>query len=63
MSEISERYWKRNIPVHQKISTPWGEGKEIGVAASFIIAKMKDGTIRFLEETKINENFEYLETN
>lgn len=62
MSEISERYWKRKIPVHQKINTPWGEGQEIGISAQYIIVKFKDGTVKNLEEAKINEKFEYMES-
>ena len=53
MSEISERYWKRKIPVHQIIQTPWGESKEIGVSANFIVIKLKNGDVRFIEENKI----------
>lgn len=64
MSEISERYWKRDIPVHQIIRTPWGESKEIGVSARYIIVKLRNGDIKFIEENKISkigEIFEYTE--
>ena len=56
MSEISEIYWKRRIPVHQKIQTPWGEGKEIGMSARFVIIKLKNEDIKFVEENKIIMN-------
>lgn len=64
MSEISERYWKRNIPVHQLIQTPWGEGQEIGISDQYIIVKFKNGDMKFVEERKISktgEIFEYTE--
>jgi len=64
MSEISEKYWKRKIPVHQVIQTLWGEGKEIGVADRYIIVRLQDGIIKFLEEDKIVKKegfFEYVE--
>ena len=53
MSEISERYWKRNIPVHQIIQTLWGESKEIGMSAQYVIVQLKNGDIKFIEENKI----------
>ena len=64
MSEISERYWKRRIPVHQRIQTPWGEGKEMGRSANFVIIKLKNGDIKFVEENKIiinEDSYRYTE--
>jgi len=46
------------------IQTPWGEGKEIGVSAQYVIIKLKNGDIKFIEERKIiktGEIFEYSE--
>lgn len=63
MSEISERYWKRNIPVHQLIQTSWGEVQEMGISASHIIVRLPNGDIKFIEESKIEIKegiFEYV---
>ena len=38
------------------IQTSWGEGHEIGVSANFIIIKLKNGEIKFIEGSKIVKN-------
>jgi hypothetical protein len=53
MSDISERFWKRKIPVHQIIQTPWGQGKEIGIAACLIIIHLDNGDNKFLDSKRI----------
>lgn len=46
------------------IQTSWGESHEIGVSAHFIIIKLKNGEIKFIEENRIvkdEDSYRYME--